>query len=220
MGRLEWDGKAPFLIRDLADPSTVVSIEGAGFVMWVLMGHPALGWQSRTGQKNVPWPSWGPQHGMVMALLKGPKPLPVLPKGQKSLCMTHSVNTAELLLRDPQCPLSSHRHPWGPVCPDSPGYELGREVGHLHQLLGLSRIVLVGSPTRSLVLGYLMGIVSLWPPRKTGRMGTLGQPLTAPDPRIAPALLRSGPAPGPAPALAPPPGDAPGRCAGTGRSYK
>lgn len=209
MGRLE-DGKAPSPIRDLADSSTVVGIEGAGFVMWVLMGHPALGWQSRTSRKNVPWPSWGPQPCMVMALLKGPKPLPVLPKGQKSLCMTHSVNTAELLLRDPQCPLSSHHHPWGPVCPDSPGYELGQEVGHLHQLLGLSRIVLVGSPTRSLVLGYLMGIVSLGPPRKTGRMGTLGQPLTAPDPPHRPgsAPVRPRPRPGPSP------GPAAGGCAG------
>lgn len=92
------------------------------------------------------------------------------------------------------------------MCPDSPGYKLGQEVGHLHQFLGLSRIVLVGSPTRSPVLRCLMGIVSLGRPGKTGRMGTLGQPLAAPDPRIAPVLLPSGSAPGPGPAA--------GGCAG------
>lgn len=51
---MEWNGKAPFLIRDLAGPSTAVGTEGAGFVTWVMMGGPALGWQSRDGQKNVP----------------------------------------------------------------------------------------------------------------------------------------------------------------------
>lgn len=54
MGRLEWDGKAPFLIRDLAGTSTAMGAAGAGFVMWVILGGPALRWQSRAGQKNVP----------------------------------------------------------------------------------------------------------------------------------------------------------------------
>lgn len=121
--------------------------------------------------------------------------------------MTHSVNTAKLLLRDPQCPSAAITTRGCVMCPDFPGYELGQGVGHLHQPPGLSRVVLVGSPTRSPVLGGLMGIVSLRWSGKKGGMSTA-------DHRIAPVLLPSGPAP------APPPGDAPGRCAGTGRSYK
>lgn len=81
MEGLEWGGKAAFLIRDLAGPSTAAVIEGAGFVMWVLMGHPALGWQSRAGQKNVPWPSWALQPCMVMALCEGPKTSPCPSQG-------------------------------------------------------------------------------------------------------------------------------------------
>lgn len=40
MGRLEWDGRALSLFRDLAGPSTGTA--GAGFVMWVMMGGPGL----------------------------------------------------------------------------------------------------------------------------------------------------------------------------------
>lgn len=84
MGRLEWDGNASFLLRDLAGPSMAMGTEGAGFVMWMMMGSPALGWQSKAGQKNVSLPLWGPQPCMVMALHEGPKTSPCPSQGAEA----------------------------------------------------------------------------------------------------------------------------------------
>lgn len=80
MGRLEWDGKAPFLIRDLAGPSTAVGTAGGGFVMWMMMGgfQP---WGDRAGLARKMYPDL---RGDPMALCEGPKISPCPSQGAEA----------------------------------------------------------------------------------------------------------------------------------------